>query len=120
MSFITLYHNPQCSTSRKALALMQERGLEPEVIEYLQHPPDRGTLERLIAASGRPVADFVRQKESLYEELGLGGRGVTDAQRIDALVAHPRLLERPIAVTHRGTRLGRPLEAILDVLPQAA
>lgn len=111
-----IFHNPLCSTSRKALALMQERGLEPQVIEYLKAPPDRSTLERLIAASGRPVADFVRRKEALFGELGLGEGSVTDAQRMEALLAHPRLLERPIVVTPQGTRLGRPLDAILDVL----
>ena len=114
-----IYHNPQCSTSRKALALMQERGLAPQVIEYLQTPPDRDTLERLVADSGRPLADFVRRKEALYGELGLGDSGITDAQRLDALEAHPRLLERPIVVTPQGTRLGRPLEAMLDILPPA-
>ena len=115
-----IFHNPQCSTSRKALALMQDRGLTPQVIEYLKTPPDRNTLTRLIAESGRPVADFVRSKEALYDELALGGSSVTDPQRIDALLAHPRLLERPIVVTPLGTRLGRPLEAILEVLPAAS
>lgn len=114
-----IFHNPQCSTSRKALALMQERGLAPQVIEYLKAPPDEATLKRLIAASGRPVADFVRSKEALYAELGLGSSGTTDAQRIDALCKHPRLLERPIVATPLGTRLCRPLETLLDVLPPA-
>ncbi len=112
-----IFHNPHCSTSRKALALMQERGLQPQVIQYLLTPPDRSTLARLIAASGRPVADFVRRREALYSELGLGETGVTDVQRMDALLAHPRLLERPIVVTPQGTCLGRPLAAILEVLP---
>lgn len=120
MNPTTIYHNPQCSTSRKALALLQERGLTVQIVEYLKHPPQRDTLAALIAASGRPVADFVRRKEALFDELGLGAPGVTDAQRLDALAAHPRLLERPIVVTALGTRLGRPLESVLDILPPAA
>ena len=115
----TLFHNPQCSTSRKALALLQEHGFAPQVVEYLKTPPNRDTLTRLIADSGRPVADFVRSKKALYDELGLGASTTTDAQRINALLEHPRLLERPIVVTPQGTRLGRPLEAILEVLPAA-
>ncbi len=120
MNLPTIYHNPQCSTSRKALDLLRERIGEPTVVEYLKHPPDRATLEALIAASGRPVSDFVRRKEALFDELNLGAEGVTDAQRIAALLAHPRLLERPIVVTEQGTRLGRPLESVLDILPPAA
>ena len=147
----TIFHNPQCSTSRKALDLMRARGLQPEVVEYLKTPPDRDTLTGLIAASGRPVSDFVRSKEPVFATLGLGlgnqdvadarlgdaqrgdaqrgdaqrgdaQRGDAqrgDAQYIDALLEHPRLLERPIVVTPLGTRLGRPLEAILDILPSA-
>ncbi|MBW7833753.1 MAG: arsenate reductase (glutaredoxin) [Simplicispira suum] len=120
MSPCTIYHNPQCSTSRNALALMRERGVEPQIIEYLKTPPDRATLQSLIAASGRPVSDFVRRKEALFDELNLGGKSVTDAERLDALAAHPRLLERPIVVTERGTRLGRPVDAVLDILPPTA
>jgi arsenate reductase len=120
MSPTTIYHNPQCSTSRKALALLREHGQEPQIIEYLQTPPDRATLQALIAASGRPVSDFVRRKETLFDELHLGAEGVTDADRLDALAAHPRLLERPIVVTELGTRLGRPLESVLGILPPAA
>lgn len=117
MPTTTIYHNPQCSTSRKALALLREHGLEPQIVEYLKTPPDRALLQALITASGRPVSDFVRAKEALFDELQLGAQGVTDAQRLDALAAHPRLLERPIVTTERGTRLGRPLEALLDILP---
>ena len=120
MSLATLYHNPQCSTSRKALDLLREHGCEPQIVEYLKHPPDQPTLEALIAASGRPVSDFVRRKEALFDELNLGAIGVTDAQRISALIAHPKLLERPIVVTALGTRLGRPLESVLDILSPAA
>lgn len=113
----TLFHNPQCSTSRKALDLLRAHGLEPHIVEYLKTPPDRETLARLIDQSGRPVQDFVRSKEPLFAELGLDGAATTDAQRIDALLSHPRLLERPIVVTALGTRLGRPLDDVLDILP---
>ncbi|MGP1629547.1 MAG: arsenate reductase (glutaredoxin) [Giesbergeria sp.] len=119
MSPSTIYHNPQCSTSRKALALLRERGLTPQIVDYLEHPPTRATLAALIAASGRPVSDFVRRKEAAFDELGLGEPSVTDAQRLDALAAHPRLLERPIVVTALGTRLARPLESVIDILPPA-
>lgn len=116
----TIYHNPQCSTSRKALALLREHGEEPQVIEYLKDPPDRATLAALIAASGRPVGDFVRRKEALFDELHLGAEGVGDTELLDALAAHPRLLERPIVVTRLGTRLARPLESVLAILPPSA
>ncbi len=116
MSHTTIYHNPQCSTSRNTLALLRERGLTPEVIEYLKTPPDRATLDTLVAGSGQAVADFIRSKEALYAELGLDAPGVTDAQRLDAVAAHPRLLQRPIVVTPRGVRVGRPVERVLEIL----
>ena len=116
MTTATIHHNPQCGTSRNTLALLRERGIEPEVIEYLKTPPDRAALERLIAASGQPVADFIRSKEALYAELGLDSPGVTDAQRLDAVAAHPRLLQRPIVVTPRGVRVCRPAERVLEIL----
>ena len=116
MSDVTIYHNPQCSTSRNTLALLRERGLTPEVIEYLKTPPDRATLDTLVAGSGQAVADFIRSKEALYAELGLDAPGVTDAQRLDAVAAHPRLLQRPIVVTPRGVRVGRPVERVLEIL----
>lgn len=116
MPSITIYHNPQCGTSRNTLALLRERGIAPEVIEYLKTPPDRATLDRLVADSGQPVADFIRAKEALYTELGLEAPGVTDAQRLDAVAAHPRLLQRPIVVTPRGVRVCRPVERVLEIL----
>ena len=116
MPSITIYHNPQCGTSRNTLALLRERDIAPEVIEYLKTPPDRATLERLVADSGQPVADFIRSKEALYTELGLEAPGVTDAQRLDAVAAHPRLLQRPIVVTPRGVRVCRPVERVLEIL----
>ncbi|HEY9224479.1 arsenate reductase (glutaredoxin) [Variovorax sp. N23] len=118
MTDITIYHNPACGTSRNVLALIRNSGEEPEVIEYLKNPPDRSTLEGLIAAMGVPVRDVLRQKGTPYDELGLGDPQWTDAQLIDVMLQHPILINRPIVVTPLGTRLCRPSEAVLDLLPQ--
>ena len=118
MSDITIYHNPDCGTSRNVLALIRNSGEEPTVIEYLLNPPDRATLERLIAAMGVPVRDVLRQKGTPYEELGLGESKWTDAQLIDFMLAHPILINRPIVVTPLATRLCRPSEAVLEILPR--
>ena len=118
MTSITIYHNPRCGTSRNTLAMIRNSGVEPEVIEYIKTPPRRETLVALIAATGRPVIDAVRSKEALFTELNLGAPGVTDDQLIDAMVQHPILINRPIVVTPLGTRLCRPSEAVLDILPQ--
>ncbi|MFZ2856693.1 arsenate reductase (glutaredoxin) [Acidovorax sp.] len=118
MSTVTIYHNPKCGTSRNTLAMIRNSGVEPEVIEYLKTPPSRETLVSLIAATGQPVINAVRSKETLFTELNLGAPGVTDDQLIDAMLAHPILLNRPIVVTPQGTRLCRPSEAVLDILPQ--
>ncbi|MCM2346752.1 MAG: arsenate reductase (glutaredoxin) [Acidovorax soli] len=118
MSTVTIYHNPKCGTSRNTLAMIRNSGVEPEVIEYLKTPPSRETLVSLIAATGQPVINAVRSKETLFTELNLGAPGVTDNQLIDAMLAHPILLNRPIVVTPQGTRLCRPSEAVLDILPQ--
>ena len=115
---ITIFHNPACSTSRNALALIRNSGDEPRIVDYLETPPSRAELEALIAAAGRPVSDFVRRKDALYATLEPGlGAAPTDAQLLDLLARHPALLERPIVVTPRGTRLCRPLESVLEVLP---
>ena len=118
MTDITIYHNPACGTSRNVLALIRNSGTEPEVIEYLKTPPDRATLERLLAAMGVPVRDMLRQKGTPYDELGLGDPKWTDAQLIDLMLQHPILINRPLVVTPLGTRLCRPSEAVLDILPQ--
>lgn len=118
MGSITIYHNPKCGTSRNTLAMIRNSGEEPEVILYLQTPPDRATLEQLIAANGEGVRAIMREKESLFAELGLGTDSCTDAQRIDAMLAHPILINRPIVVTPLGTKLCRPSERVLDILPQ--
>ncbi|HAU57721.1 MAG TPA: arsenate reductase (glutaredoxin) [Comamonadaceae bacterium] len=119
MSTITIYHNPRCGTSRNTLAMIRASGVEPEVIEYLKTPPSRETLQALAAATGQPVRELVRSKEPLFTELGLDAPGVTDAQLIDAMLQHPILINRPIVVTPLGTRLCRPSEQVLGILPQA-
>lgn len=118
MTDITIYHNPACGTSRNVLALIRNAGEEPNVIEYMKTPPDRATLEGLIAAMGVPVRDVLRQKGTPYDELGLGDAKWTDAQLIDFMLQHPILINRPIVVTPLGTRLCRPSEMVLDLLPQ--
>ncbi|MGJ7582760.1 arsenate reductase (glutaredoxin) [Variovorax sp. RHLX14] len=116
MSGITIYHNPNCGTSRNVLALIRNTGEEPTVVEYLKTPPDRATLERLIAAMGVPVRDVLRQKGSPYDELGLDDRKWTNDQLIDFMLQHPILMNRPIVVTPLVTRLCRPSEAVLEIL----
>lgn len=118
MSEITIYHNPQCGTSRNTLGLIRNSGDEPTVIEYLKSPPDRDTLMGLINAMGTGVRALLRIKGTPYEELGLGNPELTDAQLIDAMMAHPILINRPIVITPLGTRLCRPSEEVLDILPQ--
>ena len=118
MSHITIYHNPACGTSRNVLALIRNSGEEPAVIEYLKTPPDRATLERLIAAMNMPVRDVLRQKGTPYDELGLSDPKWTDAQLVDFMLQHPILINRPIVVTPIGIRLCRPSEAVLDIMTQ--
>ena len=118
MSDITIYHNPACGTSRNVLALIRNTGDEPTVVEYLKTPPDRATLMQLIAAMGVPVRDVLRQKGTPYDELGLGDPKWSDVQLIDFMLQHPILINRPIVVTPLGTRLCRPSEAVLDILPK--
>ncbi len=119
MSEITIYHNPRCGTSRNTLAMIRNSGEAPRVIEYLQTPPGRETLLALIAAAGLGVRGIVRAKEALFTELGLDDPATSDAELIDAMLAHPILINRPIVVTPLGTRLCRPSEVVLDILPQA-
>ena len=114
---ITIFHNPDCGTSRNTLALIRNSGVEPVVIEYLKTPPGRAKLVELIAAMGVPVRSVLRQKGTPYDELKLGDPTWTDDQLIDFMVQHPILMNRPIVVTPLGTRLCRPSEAVLDILP---
>lgn len=115
---ITIYHNPTCGTSRNTLALIRNSGAEPCVVEYLKTPPDRATLQRLLAQMGITVRELLRQKGTPYDELGLADQKWSDEQLLDFMVAHPILMNRPIVETPLGTRLCRPSEAVLDILPQ--
>ncbi|MFM5745688.1 glutaredoxin-dependent arsenate reductase [Aeromonas caviae] len=117
MSAITLYHNPECGTSRNTLALIRNSGVEPTIIYYLETPPSRDELVALIAAMGMPVRDLLRKNVPPYEALGLAEERFSDDALIDAMLAHPILINRPIVVTPLGTRLCRPSEVVLDILP---
>ena len=118
MSTITIYHNPACGTSRTVLGLIRNSGEEPTIIEYLKTPPDRDTLQALIAAMGVPVRDVLREKGTPYADLDLGNPKWSDDDLIGFMLQHPILINRPIVVTPLGTRLCRPSEAVLDLLPQ--
>ncbi len=113
---VTIFHNPACGTSRNTLAMIQASGVEPTVVEYLKTPPSRERLEALIAAMGITPRELLREKGTPYAELGLADPALTDAQLIDAMMAHPILINRPIVETPKGTRLCRPSEAVLDLL----
>ena len=114
---ITIYHNPACGTSRNTLALIRNSGEEPTVIEYLQTPPSRETLQKLIADMGISPRELLRQKGTPYAELGLDDPKWSDDELIDFMLQHPILIERPIVITPLGTKLCRPSEAVLDILP---
>jgi arsenate reductase len=117
MTAVTIYHNPACGTSRNTLALIRNSGVEPEVIEYLKTPPDRGTLESLLARMNFKPRQLLREKGTPYAELGLADERLSDAELLDAMLEHPILINRPIVVTPWGVRLCRPSEAVLDILP---
>jgi len=112
-----IYHNPACGTSRNTLAMIRSAGIEPHVIEYLKTPPSRALLQQLIARMGLPVRALLREKGTPYAELGLGDAALTDDQLLDAMMAHPILINRPIVVTPKGVKLCRPSELVLDLLP---
>jgi arsenate reductase (glutaredoxin) len=114
---VTIYHNPDCGTSRNTLAMIRQSGVQPEVIEYLKTPPSRARLIELIAEMAIPVRALLREKGTPYAELGLGDPKWSDDELIDFMLAHPILINRPIVVTPKGTRLCRPSEAVLDILP---
>ena len=116
---VTIYHNPKCGTSRNTLALIRNAGIEPNVVEYLTHPPSRDALVALIARSGLSVRDALREKGTPYAELGLDDTSLTDDQLIDAMLAHPILINRPFVDAPKGARLCRPSELVLDILPEA-
>ncbi|MGE5504398.1 MAG: arsenate reductase (glutaredoxin) [Actinomycetota bacterium] len=118
MSEITIYHNPACGTSRNTLAMIRNSGEEPRVVEYLKTPPSRDELEALLKRMGVAVREVLREKGTPYAELGLSDPALSDDQLIDAIMAHPILLNRPIVVTPLGAKLCRPSEAVLDILPK--
>jgi arsenate reductase len=115
---VIIYHNPQCGTSRNTLGLIRNAGIEPHIIEYLKTRPTRLLLRQLIDRMGISVRDLLREKGTPYAELGLGGPSLTNDQLLDAMMAHPILINRPIVVTPKGVRLCRPSEAVIDLLPQ--
>jgi len=112
----TIYHNPRCGTSRNALQLLQEAGLQPVIVEYLKNPPSRPTLVGLIQQSGLTVRQAIREKEPLYKELRLDDASVGDEQLLDAMVEHPVLINRPFVSTPKGTRLCRPYEVVSEII----
>ena len=117
MTNITIYHNPACGTSRNVLALIRNSGVEPTIIEYLKTPPGRDALVALIAQMNVSVRDVLRQKDTPYDALQLGNPTLSDDAMVDAMVAHPILMNRPIVITELGVRLCRPSEVVLDILP---
>ncbi len=116
---ITIYHNPSCGTSRNTLALIRAAGIEPKVIEYLREPPTREELATMIADAGVSVRAAIREKGTPYAELGLDNSDLTDDQLLDAMIGTPILINRPFVVTPLGTRLARPSEVVLDILPDS-
>lgn len=115
---VVIYHNPNCGTSRNTLAMIRNAGIEPVVIEYLENPPSKEQVAGMIAAAGLTVRQALRQKGTPFEALNLGNPALSDEQLLDAIVAHPILLNRPFVTTSRGTRLCRPSEVVLEILPQ--
>lgn len=113
---ITIYHNPRCSKSRQTLTLLEEKGIEPRIVRYLETPPDTATLRDLVARLGIAPRDLLRKGEQEYKDLNLADPAVSDDDIIAAMVQHPKLIERPIVVNGNKARLGRPPESVLDIL----
>ncbi|MDR6349503.1 arsenate reductase (glutaredoxin) [Pantoea sp. SORGH_AS_0659] len=114
---VSIYHNPRCSKSRETLALLQERGIEPDVVLYLETPPDVPTLKRLLKQLGMHSArELMRRKEDLYQELALADSALSEVQLLQAMVDHPKLIERPIVIKGEQARIGRPPEAVLEII----
>ncbi|KQZ95410.1 arsenate reductase (glutaredoxin) [Agrobacterium sp. CNPSo 3708] len=116
---VTIYHNPSCGTSRNTLAMIRNAGIEPTVIEYLQTPPSRAELKAMIIDAGLTVREAIREKGTPYAELGLDNPALSDEQLLDAMVKEPILINRPFVVTPLGTRLCRPSEVVLEILPDS-
>jgi arsenate reductase (glutaredoxin) len=115
---VVVYHNPACGTSRNTLAMIRNAGIEPHVIEYLKTPPNRTLIKQMVTRAGISVRDVLREKGTPYAELGLADPALTDEQLLDAIEAHPILLNRPLVVSPQGVRLCRPSEEVLDLLPE--
>ncbi|MGD8587897.1 MAG: arsenate reductase (glutaredoxin) [Chromatiales bacterium] len=113
---VEIYHNPRCSKSRQTLQLLKDHGVEPEIVEYLKTPPDRATLERILDMLGLEPRDLMRKKEQEYKENNLADPNLTRDQLIDAMLAHPKLIERPIVIKDGKAALGRPPEQVLEVI----
>jgi len=113
---IKIFHNPRCGTSRTTLGLLRDAGHEPEVIDYLAHPPEREQLRKMIADAGLTMREAARSKEALFSELGLDAPGIDDEKLLDAMVAHPLLINRPFVITPKGVRLCRPSERVNEIL----
>ena len=116
MSNVTIYHNPRCSTSRNTLALIEEKGITPTIVEYLKHPLTKVQIQDILKRSGLTAKELIRQKEALFTELNLDKEGATEEQLIDAMVTHPVLVNRPIVITPKGVRLCRPIEVVNEIL----
>jgi arsenate reductase len=114
---VTIYHNPACGTSRNVLGLIRDAGFEPQIVEYLKTPPSRALLKQLVRRMGVPLRAVLRERGTPYAELGLADPTLTDDRLLDAMMAHPILINRPIVVTPLGVRLCRPAETVLDILP---
>jgi arsenate reductase len=114
---VTIYHNPDCGTSRNTLAMIRNAGIEPTIIEYLRDPPAREVLSSMISAAGLTVRRALREKGTPFQELGLASPSLSDDQLLDAMMAHPILINRPFVMTAQGTRLCRPSEVVLEILP---
>jgi arsenate reductase (glutaredoxin) len=114
---VTIYHNPRCSKSRQTLALLEAQGIVPRVVEYLKTPPDRATLAALLRKLDLPASELVRRDEPEYAELGLARPDVSEDELLDAMASHPKLIQRPIVIAGRCARIGRPPEAVLEILP---
>ena len=114
---VVIYHNCDCGTSRNTLGLIRNAGIEPHIVEYIKTPPSRALLKQLIARTGLSVRDLLREKGTPFHELGLSNPGLSDDQLLDAMMAHPILINRPIVVTPNGVRLCRPSERVIDLLP---
>ena len=115
---VIVYHNPACGTSRNTIAMIREAGIEPHVVEYLKSPPSRALLVELIGRAGMTPRDLLREKGTPFAELGLGDEGLSDDALVDAMIAHPTLINRPLVVSPKGVRLCRPSELVLDLLPE--